>query len=51
VPSAAFALTPPSDPAVSDRLCPRYRVPWAEVLRKVFSLDVLACPQCGAAWT
>jgi len=24
-----------------------YRVPWAELLRKVFALDVLACPQCG----
>ncbi len=31
----------------SDRLGPRYRVPWAELLRKVFSLDVLSCPQCG----
>ncbi len=24
-----------------------YRVPWAELLRKVFALDVLACPECG----
>jgi hypothetical protein len=24
-----------------------YRVPWAELLRKVFEIDVLACPQCG----
>jgi len=22
-------------------------VPWAELLRKVFSIDVLDCPQCG----
>jgi Putative transposase len=43
----AFALTPPPEPPAPDRLGPRYRVPWAELLRKVFSLDVLACPQCG----
>ena len=24
-----------------------YRVAWAELLRKVFALDVLACPECG----
>lgn len=24
-----------------------YRVPWAELLRKVFALDVLACPECS----
>ena len=23
-----------------------YRVPWAELLRKVFAVDVLACPKC-----
>ncbi len=23
------------------------RLPWAELLRKVFALDVLACPECG----
>ena len=22
-------------------------MPWAELLQKVFSLDVLSCPQCG----
>jgi Putative transposase/Transposase zinc-binding domain len=45
--SGAFALAPPPAPPAPDRLGPRYRVPWAELLRKVFSLDVLACPQCG----
>ncbi len=25
---------------------PRYRVPWAELLRKVFAIDVLECPRC-----
>jgi hypothetical protein len=24
-----------------------YRVPWADLLKKVFALDVLACPECG----
>ena len=48
-------LSPPGDcslaaapePAGDERLGPRYRVPWAELLRKVFSLDVLRSPQCG----
>jgi DNA-directed RNA polymerase subunit RPC12/RpoP len=34
--------------AVRRTTSPReYRVPWAELLRKVFSADVLACPDCG----
>jgi len=24
-----------------------YRVPWAELLKKVFAIDVLACPECS----
>jgi hypothetical protein len=24
----------------------RYRIPWAELLKKVFAVDVLECPQC-----
>jgi hypothetical protein len=24
-----------------------YRVPWADLLEKVFAIDVLACPECG----
>ncbi len=24
-----------------------YRIPWAELLKKVFALDVLACPECS----
>ena len=23
-----------------------YRVPWAELLKKVFAADVLSCPEC-----
>jgi hypothetical protein len=37
----------PNDSPGDVRCGPRYRVPWAELLRKVFSLDVLSCPQCG----
>jgi len=41
---------PPADgaPAVESAQPARtYRLPWAELLRKVFALDVLACPECG----
>ena len=24
-----------------------YRLPWANLLKKVFAVDVLACPDCG----
>ena len=24
-----------------------FRVPWADLLKKVFAIDVLACPECG----
>ena len=24
-----------------------YRVPWADLFKKVFALDVLACPECS----
>ncbi len=45
--AAGFTLAAPGDAPGDDRCGPRYRVPWAELLRKVFSLDVLACPECG----
>jgi hypothetical protein len=38
-------LTPPEPPP--GRPAPRYRIPWAELLQKVFALDVLACPRCA----
>jgi hypothetical protein len=25
-----------------------YRIPWADLLAKVFEIDVLACPECGS---
>jgi hypothetical protein len=51
-PPTGFHLTPPPSPAVpppeSRQLAgPRYRVPWAELLRKVFALDVMECPRCA----
>ncbi len=35
-----------SRPPQVDRPARTYRVPWADLLRKVFAVDVLACP-CG----
>jgi hypothetical protein len=26
---------------------PAYRVPWAELLKKVFAVEVLSCPECS----
>ncbi len=26
---------------------PHYRIPWADLLRKAFAIDVLACPECA----
>jgi len=39
-----FQLTAPDPPP--DRPPTRTRVPWAELLRKVFAVDVLDCPRC-----
>jgi hypothetical protein len=47
--TASFRLTPPNTGADAPSChspAPRYRVPWAELLRKVFALDVLECPRC-----
>ena len=38
--SGQWAGPPPSAPA------PRKRFSWAELLRRVFAVDVLACPRC-----
>jgi hypothetical protein len=45
--AADFTLAAATDPRENERCGPRYRVPGAELLRMVFSLDELACPQCG----
>jgi hypothetical protein len=41
----SFHLTSPDQPA--GRQSPRYRVPWADLLKKVFAIDVLECPRCA----
>ena len=39
----------PREPLTSESLLPRpRRVEWAELLRRVFAVDVLQCPRCGA---
>lgn len=37
----------PYPDAAADRPSPR-RLPWAELLQRVFELDALRCPRCGA---
>ncbi len=44
--TAASSSTPAKPPRGHDRPTRSYRVPWADLLRKVFAVDVLACP-CG----
>ncbi len=44
--SASRGETPRRDPDLEPALV--YRVPWADLLKKVFAVDVLACPHCGA---
>ncbi len=39
------AETPRRDPDLEP--VRTYRVPWADLLKKVFAVDVLACPDCG----
>jgi Putative transposase len=49
-PPAETAAQPSRDGAPNHRPSPappRYRVPWAELLQKVFAVDVLVCPVCG----
>ena len=41
------SLAPPPATAHTPSALPTYRVPWAALLRKVFDVDVLACPECG----
>jgi hypothetical protein len=45
------ALEPtPSPPSSRPKAIPgtrTYRLPWADLLKKVFAVDVLACPDCG----
>ena len=45
-PGAAAAPTAPRAPPPAGTVRPRH-VAWAELLRRTFGLDVLACPDCG----
>jgi hypothetical protein len=42
---ASTTEAPPKTPPAPERLTP-YRLPWADLLRRVFLLDVLQCPRC-----
>ena len=44
--ASASSSTPVQAPPRLDRPARTYRVPWADLLKKVFAVDVLACP-CG----
>jgi hypothetical protein len=59
VPPPQQAVAPPLPPATPDpapgaaaaskppRTAATYRLPWADLLEKVFAVGVLACPACG----
>lgn len=51
-------LAPDRDPAVwtgvtrpsltrYEELVPKHRIPWVELLQRVFEVDALSCPKCG----
>jgi len=44
LPPGGFVLAP-AEPT-PERPLPRTRIPWAELLRRVFAVDVLDCPRC-----
>ena len=44
----AWSLGAQPTPAKLDRPARTYRVPWADLLKKVFAVDVLACPDAAA---
>ena len=46
VPGGRAAGAPPAKAVAGAK--PRRQLPWAELMRHVFALDVLACPRCGA---
>ena len=46
---------PATDPADGDgdslSASPRARMSWAQLLKRVFAIDITACPQCGGRFT
>jgi hypothetical protein len=49
-PSAALPLPEPTSSAPGHR-SPRRPLPWHELLRRVFAIDVLLCPKCAGPMT
>jgi hypothetical protein len=45
--AAARKLGKPERPTPARKPARTYRIPWADLLAKVFEIDVLACPECG----
>jgi hypothetical protein len=45
--SGVGAPEPDSGKIKKKRVCQPRNYPWAELLKRVFELDVLACPRCG----
>ena len=50
-PAACAGSTEPRPPATTPPARARSRVPWAEVLSRVFKVDVLQCENCGGRMT
>ena len=43
----ALPVTTPLDPLLPDRVTTRKRLTWAQLLQRVFDIDIAHCPQCG----
>src|SRR5437763_10131621 len=50
-PAACAGSTEPRPPATTPAARARSRVPWAELLSRVFTVDVLKCENCGGRMT
>jgi hypothetical protein len=44
---AALLVTTPPDPLLPDAGTKRKRLTWAQLLQRVFDIDISHCPQCG----
>jgi hypothetical protein len=45
--NSAGVAEKPGRPKRAPETARNYRIPWADLLAKVFEIDVLACPECG----
>lgn len=48
VPGMSATTEPPDGCAPTVYACPLH-FPWADLLRRTFAIDILACPQCGGS--